>query len=35
MELVADVTISCRSPQVGAEVTCAEHRLPRLETKPY
>ena len=29
MELGAEINIRCRSPQVGAEVTRAEHRLPR------
>ena len=28
MELGAEVNVRCRSPQVGAEVTYAEHRLP-------
>ena len=31
MELSAEVNIRCRSPQVGAEVTRAEHRLTRFD----
>ena len=29
IKLGAEVSIRCRSPQIGAEVTHAEHRLPQ------
>jgi len=32
MELGAEINITCRSPQIGAEVIRAEHRLPFLVT---
>ena len=35
MELGAEVNIRWRSPQVGAEVTRAEHRLPQVRNIIY
>ena len=33
IKLGAEVSIKCRSPQIGAEVTHAEHRLVRNEPR--